>query len=76
MTFAENYARGQAAFAAGEPFDPREGPGWQPGYGDAVTITPVEEPAFDVLDDDWQDHCGDPACEICPDPSCLVGGQL
>lgn len=47
MTFDENKARGRAAFLAGEPFDMDEGPGWQIGYGDAITIEECDPPEED-----------------------------
>lgn len=45
MSYAEDRARGEAAFRAGEPLDPRESVGWEHGYGDAISIEPCDPPA-------------------------------
>ncbi len=46
-TFEEDRAKGEAAFRAGLPLMPGQSPGWEIGYGDAVTIKPADPPDDD-----------------------------
>jgi hypothetical protein len=54
-----------------------DGSGCEPTASAAISVASSQSriPNADELPDDWQDHCGDPQCDICP-PASGMDNQL